>query len=103
MIILHAGAEAGRLLLWGESPAEVPAATKPGKAPPAEPRAYPFDAGVMRLVPALMELAPGQPIPGGGGEPPLLWLPTSKGRPHPSSGMIGDVPEAPAGGVELTP
>src|SRR5262245_19413469 len=92
MIILHAGADNGQLWLWAEVPADLPA-TRPGRKPKdASPAPYPFDAGPLRLAGAFIEALPGRPIPGGGDKPPLLWLPTTKGRPIPSSGLIADVP-----------
>jgi SNF2 family DNA or RNA helicase len=101
MIVLHGGAENGQFFLWGETPAELPPA-RPGRKPrKAEPQSYPFDAGAVRLAGAFMEALPGQPIPGGGGDPPLLWVPTIKGKPIPSSGLIADVPAI--GEIELAP
>jgi SNF2 family DNA or RNA helicase len=101
MIVLHAGAENGQFYLWGETPAELPPA-RLGRPPrTTEPLPYPFDTGPAGLARAFMEGLPGQPIPGGGGAPPLLWLPTVKGRPIPSSGLIADVPAI--GEVALAP
>jgi SNF2 family DNA or RNA helicase len=101
MIILHAGIDGGQFLLWGEAPAEVPP-VRPGRKPRnAPPQPYPFDAGAIRLAVALSEALPGQSLPGGGGEPPYIWLPTVKGRPIPSSGLVADVPAI--GEVTLAP
>src|SRR5262245_35227366 len=92
MITLHAGADNGQLWLWAESPADLPP-SKPGRKPrDAPPAPYPFDAGPLGLAQGFLEALPGKPIPGGGEKPPLLWLPTVKGRPIPSSGLIADVP-----------
>jgi SNF2 family DNA or RNA helicase len=101
MILLHAGIDSSQFFLWGETPAELPPARPNRKAKSSEVQAYPFDAGVGRLVAALLDILPGQTLPGGGGEPPLLWLPTIKGRPIPSSGTIADVPTI--GSVSLVP
>jgi hypothetical protein len=101
MIILHAGADNGHVWLWAEVPAEAPA-PKPGRKPKdAGPAPYPFDAGPLRLAGAFVEALPGKPIPGAGEHPPPLWLPTSKGRPIPSSGLVADVP--PTDPVALAP
>ncbi|MBY0229629.1 MAG: hypothetical protein K2W96_10145, partial [Gemmataceae bacterium] len=86
MIILHAGAENGQLWLWAETPAE-PVARQAQDAP----LPLPYDAGAMRLVHALLGIAAGHALPGGD-KPPLLWAPTAKGLPVPSSGLIADVP-----------
>ncbi|MFO0845771.1 MAG: DEAD/DEAH box helicase [Gemmataceae bacterium] len=92
MLILHAGIDNSHFLVWGEAPAEVPP-SKPGRKPESPtPQPYPFDAGPLRLALALTEALPGKPIPSGGGQPPVLWLPTCKGRPIPSSGLVADVP-----------
>src|SRR5262249_14969386 len=93
MIILHAGADNGRLWLSAEVPAEAPsprAGRKPKDEDPS-PSPYPYDAGPLRLAGAFVEALPDKPVPGGGEKPPTLWLPTTKGRPIPSSGLIDDV------------
>ncbi len=101
MIILHAGIDNGHFLLWGEAPAEVPT-PRPGRKPKdAPPQPYAFDAGAIRLAGAFIEALPGQPLPGGSGVPPAVWLPTCKGRPLPSSGLVADVPAV--GEVSLAP
>jgi hypothetical protein len=95
MIILHAGLDAGQLLLWGEVPGAVPA-PRSGRKPKTEaaeaPDPYPFDAGGMPLAVSLISALPGGSIPGGSGTPPVAWMPTVRGRPVPSSGLIADVP-----------
>jgi SNF2 family DNA or RNA helicase len=101
MIILHAGIDNGHFLLWGEMPGDVPAPRSGRKPKNTLPHPYPFDAGANHLAGALIETLPGQPLPGGSGEPPALWLPTVKGRPIPSSGLIADVPAI--GEVSLAP
>jgi superfamily II DNA or RNA helicase len=104
MLVLHAGADNGQLLLWGEVPADA-APTRPGrkpKAPVAQP--YPYDAGAARLVWALAGALPGQSIPGNASEPARLWLPTVKGQPVPSSPLIADGPPPGKGSApELAP
>ncbi len=97
MLVLHAGADNGQLILWGEVPADAPP-VRPGRKPralPAQP--YPYDAGAARLAWALAGAMPGQSIPGNAGEPAQLWLPTVKGQPVPSSPLIADVPPSPNG------
>jgi SNF2 family DNA or RNA helicase len=92
MIILHVGADNGQLWLWAEIPADPPP-TRPGrKSADATAAPYPFDAGPIHLARGFMEALPGRSIPGGAEKSPFLWLPTSKGRPIPSSGLIADVP-----------
>src|SRR5215470_1861608 len=101
MIILHAGLEGDRLLLWGEAPAAplAPAGRKT-KADPGGP--LPYDAGAAHLAATLITVLPGRALPGGGGEPPYVWLPTADGRPAPSSGLIAE-PLNPGSTPELAP
>ncbi|HZY89952.1 MAG TPA: DEAD/DEAH box helicase, partial [Gemmataceae bacterium] len=87
MIILHGAVADGHFLLWGETPAEAPAARrgrKP-KAPTAGP--FPYDPGAARLAAALPEAPAGLPDDG----PVVLWLPTAQGKPVPSSPLIAEV------------
>jgi SNF2 family DNA or RNA helicase len=103
MIILHAGEEDGQLLLW----AETPASTDEGDEAPKRPRAtgpipYPYDAGPAGVAGAILTILPSKSLPGGNGQPPLLWTPTVKGRPVPSSGLIAPLP-APDAVAELAP
>ncbi|MFO0876152.1 MAG: DEAD/DEAH box helicase [Gemmataceae bacterium] len=102
MIILHAGIDKGQFLVWGEVPGDPPP-SKPARkaASDPSPQPYPFDAGPIQLVVALAEVLPGKSIPGGGGDPPVIWLPTSRGRPIPSSGLVADVPAI--GEISLAP
>jgi SNF2 family DNA or RNA helicase len=100
MIILHAGLEGDQLVLWGEVPAD--GAARPARKAKGEPEVSPFDAGAAHLAATLAGVLPGQAIPGGGGEPPLLWAPTVKGLPVPSSGLVGELPP-PGTQAELWP
>ena len=99
MIILHAGFLDNKLLLWGESPAEVTAtpATKPGrKAKAASPPASPFDAGAARLISALESAGAPLPRKKARTETAVAWLPTSGGAPMASSSLIAEIPASPA-------
>lgn len=63
MIILHAGASDGRLVLWGESPQDVTGSQvrRRGRAKKSTgPLPYPFDTGSERLAGALQEF--GSPV-----------------------------------------
>ncbi len=101
MLILHAGIDNGHFMVWGETPAEVPAGQPGRTSTPTDSPPYPFDAGPMRLAVALIEALPGKPIPSLQGDPPVIWLPTCKGRPIPSSGLIADIPVS--GSVSIQP
>jgi SNF2 family DNA or RNA helicase len=103
MIILHAGEEDGLLFLWGESPLPSDESGAAGSAGRKErtrkprvrvPVPYPYDAGAANLAQALLLTLPGQSLPGGSGPSPLLWAPTVKGKPVPSSGLIDTIPVA---------
>src|SRR5262249_40868826 len=62
MIILHAGADNGRLWLWAEAPAEEPTPRRKPKDDPS-PAASPYDAGPLRLAGAFIEALPAKPVP----------------------------------------
>src|SRR5438270_13781001 len=97
MIVLHAGAHDGQLLVWGEAPADVPPARSARKVKgPVAAEPYPYDAGAARLAWALAGALPDQSVPGAN-TTASLWAPTVKGRPVPSSPLIADVPPPPKG------
>jgi SNF2 family DNA or RNA helicase len=94
MLVLHAGLEDGQLLVWGESPPPALATGAPrGRKPrAARPRAFPFDPGADRLAAVVAEALPGTTRHSLSGAERILWLPTVKGRPVPSSAMIAEPP-----------
>ena len=95
MIVLHAGICDGRLLLWGETPAQSGAAPpgRRGRRPKVpRPERLPFDAGTEGLRAALEQVgiearATERP------SPVTAWLPTFQGRPAGSSPLIAEPPE----------
>ena len=96
MIILHAGIVRGRLLLWGEQPAEETAAparrrgrhaTKARLALP-----LPYAAGADALSAALAVAAFDSGVSQASAETVVVWLPTVEGRPFASSPMIAEPP-----------
>ncbi len=101
MIILHAGLEDDRLLLWGESPADdqTPAAPRRRQPKVPRPRPFPFDPGSGRLAAAIADALPGMGKPPLGTEQRFLWLPTVKDRPVPSSVLVAKPPEPDATAV----
>jgi hypothetical protein len=109
MVVLHGSVDDGRLLVWGEVPAEV--ATAPvkrrgrkrrGSVQVQEVQPSPHDAGAERLSKALEEAAAGLAIKPAGGEAATAWLPSRDGRPLASSPLIAEQPE-PGAGAELAP
>ncbi|HJS57677.1 MAG TPA: DEAD/DEAH box helicase [Vicinamibacteria bacterium] len=105
MIVLHAGLEAGGLLLWGERPADE--AERPAKRPGRKPRLprpepHPLAAAARDLDAALMAVQGAQRGPGQArvtgrrgrtAEAFVAWLPTSAGTPVASSPLIAPLPE----------
>jgi hypothetical protein len=56
MVVLHAGVNEGRFLLWGETPLEAPVARPRARRSKEQPTsALPHDAGVEQLSTALRE------------------------------------------------
>jgi hypothetical protein len=94
MIILHAGFHKRHLLLWGETPPAAPSPRAAGKPP----RPSPYDEGSQALRAALREA--GLPRLDLRSEPAVAWLPTTRGRPLPSSPLIAP---SPAGKAKLQP
>ncbi|MBI1902030.1 MAG: DEAD/DEAH box helicase [Planctomycetia bacterium] len=94
MIVLHAGMEDGRLLLWGESPAANSHAPREKKRESPRAAALPYDAGAKRLAGALEtvgSVGEGWKRSRGRDVTRTIWLPTRAGTPIPSSPMISDV------------
>ena len=83
MIVLHAAAFDGQLVLWGEVPNDRPAASarrgvgKKKTAPRSRPESSPFDAGASGLREALEAAVPGVSAGAKDFEPWVAWLPTA--------------------------
>jgi SNF2 family DNA or RNA helicase len=97
MIILHAAALEGRLVLWGESSPEAQAAApprRPRKSKSPGPAPLPHDARTDGLTRALAEGVGGFPARPGPLrlEPWIAWLPSTARGPLPSSPLLCDVP-----------
>src|SRR5262245_16709823 len=98
MIVLHAAAEDGQLLLWGESPAaQLDSATRSGKRRSRKAQApaavSPFDPGPERLAEALHDVVPTLAVGKNNHETRTAWLPTVGGGPLASSSLIAELPE----------
>ncbi len=87
MIILHAGLEDGRVLLWGETPPAAPAKSAPrGRKPKSpQPRPFPFDPGAQPLADAVADALPQTAKSPPAAEQRFLWLPSVQDRPVASS------------------
>src|SRR5215213_7953766 len=96
MIILHAGIRRGRLLLWGEQPAEtaVTSAKRRGRPATKARRAspLPYAVGADALSAALAAAALDSAVNQAPAEIAIVWLPTVEGRPLASSPMIAGPP-----------
>ena len=99
MIVLHAGALEGQMILWGETPLELQSPPdrshrrkqkKSGTLSAAE--FLPYDAGKDRLRAALQEAGVGFPVSRKSFEVLTAWLPAKNHVPIPSSPLIGDPP-----------
>jgi SNF2 family DNA or RNA helicase len=122
MIVLHAAVLDTQIFLWGERPAEPQTMSRSrsgGRKPKVlKPLPHPFDGGAQLLKSALAESGLLSAI--GKLEPQerVLWAPSIKGTPLPSTPLIAEPPEArdgaqpapwkisvfalsPAGGIEL--
>src|SRR5215472_3544335 len=92
MIVLHAGAEEGRLLVWGEISRSV-FTSRGGRKKSGLLRAHPGDAGPARLAEVLAEVVSGAKTDRREQETRILWLPTVKDQPIPSHPILGRLPE----------
>jgi SNF2 family DNA or RNA helicase len=101
MIVLHAGSEDGRLLLWGESPldSQAPAAPRGRQPKNLRPSPFPFDPGADQLIDAIAEALQDTDKSPLGSERRFVWLPTVKHRPVPSSALIAEPPQPDAAAV----
>lgn len=104
MIVLHAAAREGQLLLWGEAP-EQEVERKPRRGRPSKssaPRRSPYDAGAEGLIAALRTLVDGLAISANDTETAIVWLPGDGDRPLASSSLIAP-PAATNARTRLTP
>jgi len=94
MIILHAGIRRGRLLLWGEQPAEAAAAPARRRGRPATKARrvspLPYAAGADALSAVLAAATLDSAVNEAPTEAAVVWLPTVEGRPLASSPMIAE-------------
>ncbi len=89
MIIVHASAGDGALLLWGEIASESVVRRGRTIAP-----ASPTNAGAARVADALAEVVPQAAPCDSAIETRILWLPSLKNQPIPSSPLLGPTPES---------
>jgi SNF2 family DNA or RNA helicase len=97
MIVLHGGVFKEEFFLWGETPGDLDAQTalRPGRqkkswAALSVPQPLRYDAGTEKLSIALKETGLGFKINKKSFEPLIVWLPTFKNAPVPSSPMIAE-------------
>ncbi len=103
MIILHGGVLKGNFFLWGEIPKDPDAQTalrprrkRESGATASNPQPLCYDAGTEKLSVILKETGFGFKINKKSFESLIVWLPTAKNAPVPSSPMIGEAPEVAA-------
>jgi SNF2 family DNA or RNA helicase len=102
MIILHAGIESSRFLLWAESSHENAAPlAKRRRQPSASAPTFPYDAGESGLDEGLQAIASSVIRPQKA-EAVTVWLPTVAGLPRASGPLIAEQLETSAG-VSLSP
>lgn len=99
MIVLHAAARDGSLLLWGEQPGKG-GNRKRGRPPRIRPS--PFDAGADILARSLEHASMKRDAGDDKAIRAVAWLPTIAGKPVPSCSLINEWPEA-SGGARLEP
>jgi SNF2 family DNA or RNA helicase len=105
MIVLHAGIESNRFLLWGEMPHEDAAPTKGRKQSRkrvASAHILPYDAGESSLIENLKVIASDNVIHSSNIETVIVWLPTVAGLPLTSSPLIAE-PLEPTSNATLSP
>ena len=91
MIVLHAGFHKGRLLLWGETPAQ-PKAPLPRRRGQPRPHQLLYDAGAENLSSALRKVGFGFTVGKKRVEQIIAWLPTVGDQPLASSSLIAQSP-----------
>jgi len=90
MIIVQASADGGALLLWGETTPSAPVVRRGQNKAPASPT----NAGAARVADALAEVVPQAAPHDSAIETRILWLPSVKNQPLPSSPLLGPPPES---------
>lgn len=90
MIIVHASAGSGALLLWGETEPTAPVVRRGRKTVPPSPT----NAGAARVANALAEVVPQAAPRDSAIETHFIWLPSLKNQPVPSSPLLGSPPES---------
>ncbi len=96
MVILHAGFCGGRLVLWGETPAdpEVRVHLRPGRKPKIpRPLPSPYDAGPALLAETLRNVGAGVKLDPEAAEPTVVWLPTVGHRPAACDALVAERPD----------
>jgi SNF2 Helicase protein len=99
MIILHASASDGRLLLWGETTPREPAPSPPRSARPARSR---FAIEAYRLVDAVSAEIPGSGLSRAKRQSAIAWLPSNDEGALPSSPLLTGQPADP-GATRIAP
>ncbi len=103
MIILHASASNGRLMLWGETSAQEPVNAAPRKSKSsAQPARSRFALEAFRLVNALDAEVPGAELSRAKRQSSVAWLPSNDDGALPSSPLLTDQPVT-AGAVRIAP
>ena len=96
MLILHAGHLDGRLILWGEKPADpgVRVRLRPGRKPKIlRPLPSPYDAGATLLARTLREAGTGlKPAPQRARQT-VVWLPSVGRRPAACDALVAETPD----------
>src|SRR5215212_10670060 len=94
MIILHAGVRYGRLLLWGEQPAETAVTSTKRRGRPAtkarRASPLPYAAGADALSAALAAASLDTAVNQAPAETAIVWLPTVEGYPLASRPIIAE-------------
>src|SRR5947209_813343 len=103
MIILHAGFEAGELLLWGEKPSEIEStarAKRGRKSSISQAKPFPYEVSIKDLLAALADTALNISAHQLTSEAAAVWLPSVDGQAVASSRLIAEQPEAGARTLE---
>jgi len=90
MLIVHASTDGGSLLLWGETAPTAPVVRRGRKGVSASPT----NAGAARVADTLAEVVPQAAPHDSAIETSVLWLPSVKDQPVPSSPLLGPPPES---------
>jgi hypothetical protein len=105
MVILHAGYFGGRLVLWGETPADpdVQVRLRPGRKPKIpRPLPSPYNPGAALLTETLRDVGAGLRLDPEAAERTVVWLPTTGRRPAACDALVAERPD-PGAAVKLQP